>query len=186
MTKAETLNIMEILQVSYPKFYQNTASNELKKAVTIWAEMFQNDDVEVVKAAVKNLISMLEFPPTIADIKKEINKLVQAANGELTGVDEWNMIRKAIKNSTYNSKEEFDKLPTVAKRFVGSPQQLRDWGIMSDFNEGVIRGQFLKQYDSLKEREQYQKILSQNPRLKSIMDKIPLLSDKLLEEKGTA
>ena len=170
------------MQTSYPRFYQNMTSDELMRACDLWTEMFAEDDVELVAVAVKQLLTTLEFPPTIADVKKEIKKLSEVIQGETTGVDEWNLISKAIKNSGYNSVEEFDKLPPIAKRFVGSPRQLRDWAISSEYNEGVVRGQFLKQRDTLKERCDYEKMFKDNPKLGAIINKIPLLSAEL--EKG--
>lgn len=161
---------MSLMQTSYPRFYQNMTSDELMRACDLWTEMFAEDDAGVVGLAVKQLLTTLEFPPTIADVKKEISKLASAVSNEPTGIDEWNAIRKAIKNSCYSAKEEFDRLPSVAQRFVGSPQQLRDWAVMCDFNADVVRGQFMKQYESLKEREEYKAILDRNPKFKRLLD----------------
>ena len=134
-------------------------STEANKVVDLWAKMFEDDDPQVVKVAVLNLIKTLEFPPTIADIKQEINSLISVATGELTAVEEWNMIRNYVRNSVYNAQENFEKLPPIAKKFVGSPNQLRLWGMSCDFNESVVRGQFLKQYDILKKREERKAII---------------------------
>lgn len=158
------------MQTSYPRFYANMTSNELKTTLEVWFKMFEQDEFELVKLAVESLIATLEFPPTIADVKKEIKKIADSATDQNTGIDEWNMIRKAIRNSCYNAKEEFDRLPSVAQRFVGSPQQLRDWAVMCDFNADVVRGQFMKQYESLKEREEYKAILDRNPKFKRLLD----------------
>lgn len=132
--------------------------------------MFEVEDYKTAMLAVDSLISKLEFPPTIADVKKEMKKLVGTATNETTGIDEWNMIRKAVKNSAYCAKEEFDKLPPIAKRFVGSPSQLHDWAISYDFNADVVRGQFMKQYDELKEREEYKQMLENKPKLKEVIE----------------
>lgn len=161
---------MEVIQTSYPRFYQNTVSSDLEKALDLWSEMFANDDTALVTLAVKTLLQTLEFPPTIADVKKEMKKLVGTATNETTGIDEWNMIRKAVKNSAYCAKEEFDKLPPIAKRFVGSPAQLHDWAISYDFNADVVRGQFMRQYDELKEREEYKQMLENKPKLREVIE----------------
>jgi len=134
-------------------------SSEANSVVNLWFEIFKNEDAEVVKLAVINLIQSLEFPPTIADVRKEIAKIVDAATNEPTAIDEWNMIRKSISDSLYNAEKHFEELPSIAKKFVGGPLQLRAWGASTDFNEGVVRGQFLKQYDILKEREKNNAIL---------------------------
>lgn len=150
------------------RFYQNMTENELRQTLEVWYEMFSEYDLNVVKLAVKNLIARLEFPPTIADVRKEIDKLVDVAQNNPAPADEWNAIRKAIKNSLYNAGEEFEKLPSIAKRFVGNPNQLRDWGLSEDFNDSVVRGQFLKQYDVLKEREKLEMQLT--PEVKKLLN----------------
>jgi len=161
---------MNLLQKTYPRFYVNMTSNELKETSELWAEFFSNDELALVALAVKSLITTLEYPPTIADVKKEITKLTSAAAGEPTSIDEWNAIRKALKNSIYGAEEEFKKLPPIAKRFVGFPQQLRDWGMMCDFNADVVRGQFLKQYDALKERQRYAEMLNGQQGLRDLLN----------------
>ena len=166
------------MQTSYPRFYANMTSNELMRACDLWAEMFTNDDTSLVVLAVKNLLQTLEFPPTIADVKKEMAKIVSAVSNEDLATDEWNAIKKALGNSIYGSEEEFEKLPPIAKRFVGSARQLRQWGMSTDFNSDVVKGQFLKQYEALKEREKYLKLLEHNPTLKET------LTEKMLMIEG--
>lgn len=159
------------MRTAYPRFYQNIQLSDARVAVELWYDMFKNDDAGLVKTAVSNLIQELEFPPTIADVRKAMGKIISTVTHEPTAIDEWNEIRKAIKNSIYNAQEMFDKLPSAAKKFVGSPQQLRDWAMMCDFNEAVIRGQFLKQYDVIKDRETYQKMLERNPEVQKLLEK---------------
>lgn len=45
-------------------------------AVDLWTEMFSDEQTADVVRAVKELISELEFPPTIADVKKKIKVYV--------------------------------------------------------------------------------------------------------------
>lgn len=139
--------------------------------------MFKDDDGALVDLAVKSLIRTLEFPPTIADVKKEIEKIAGAATGEATAIDEWNSIKKAIGNSIYNACEMFNKLSPLAQKYVGSPNQLYQWATSTDFNSEVAKGQFLRQYDTLKEREKYTKMLALDPKLQMIMDKTAKLLD---------
>ena len=147
-------------------------SDELMRACDLWAEMFAEDDTTLVAIAVKSLIKTLEFPPTIADVKKEMAKLSGAVSDEDLAIDEWNAIKRALSNSIYGADAGFDNLPPIAKRFVGSAKQLRQWGMSEDFNDGVVRGQFLKQYTTLKEREEYKKMLDNNPQLQELISNL--------------
>lgn len=166
--------------MTYPRFYQTTQSNEdVNMTIDIWYDVFRNDNVDLIKVAVKSLIQHLEYPPTIADVRKEMGKLVGTATNEDLAIDEWNKIRQAIKSSGYYAKENFDTLPEIAKRFVGTPQQLKDWAISEDFNSEVLRSQFLKQYEVLKEREKYTASLNNNPQLQKILNQIT--NPKMLE-----
>lgn len=164
--------MLEIIQTAYSRFYQTTKSSDLVKVLDLWAEMFKDDDPVVVAVAVKNLIKTLEFPPTIADVRKEVAKLVNVTANEPTATDEYNAIRQAIKSSGYYSVENFEKLPAVAKQFVGNPNQLKDWALREDFNEEVLRGQFFKQYDTIKEQQKYKRMLDTNPQLNNLIQSI--------------
>lgn len=144
-------------------------SSDLKRALDVWYTFFADEDANVVLLAVKNVIQSQEFPPTIADIKNEIKKMKSAVDNDNMAVDEWNAIRRAISNSAYHAKEMFITLPENAQRFVGSPEQLRSWATSTDFNAEVVRGQFLKQYDSLNERKVYSNMLNSNPQLKALL-----------------
>ena len=161
------------MRASYPRFYQTTQSNEdVNTTINLWYELFKDDNLEIVKRAVLSLVNKLEFPPTIADVRKEIEKLVGTATNEPTAIEEYNAIRQAIKSSGYYSVENFEKLPEIAKQFVGSPSQLKEWALREDFNEEVLRGQFLKQYDSLKERQKHRQMLNSNPELNNLIQNI--------------
>lgn len=74
MNKEEVIAILKVLKVAYPKFYNNISKEDMFKTIDLWLEMFKNDNKQDITRAVKELMCELEFPPTIADIKKRINK----------------------------------------------------------------------------------------------------------------
>lgn len=74
MNKEEVIAILKVLKVAYPKFYNNISKEDMLKTIELWLEMFKNDNKQDITRAVKELMCELEFPPTIADIKKKINK----------------------------------------------------------------------------------------------------------------
>lgn len=176
MTKENTVELLTMLRLAYPRFYANITKQDAQATLELWYSMFKEEDNDVVKAATKTLISSLEFPPTIADVKKEIDKLVNAATDKPTAIDEWNAIRKAIGNSIYNSAEMFETLSPIAKQYVGTPNQLKQWAMATDFNPDVAKGQFLKQYSVLEEREKYKAILDE----KALVQRITTQNNKLL------
>lgn len=75
MTYKETLQIMAILKTAYPNYYKG--GSDLEQAAALWAELFADDDVLVVVAAVKSFIVNDDkgFPPVIGQIKTMVRDL---------------------------------------------------------------------------------------------------------------
>ena len=69
-------------------------------------------------------------------------------------MEAWSLVSKAIRNSSYNSVEEFVKLPLLVQRAVGTPDNLRNWAV-SDCQtiESVIQSNFLRTYRTVVKRE---------------------------------
>lgn len=154
MTIEETGVIMDILTTAYPRFYSRPDAPDRMKTLTLWAEMFIYDDVALVAAAVKALIETdaKGFPPHIGAVKEKLRLLT--AGDEMTEAEAWGLVSKALRNSAYGSQEEFDKFPPVIKRIVGSPSQLREWGMMdSETVHSVVASNFQRSYKAIAQRE---------------------------------
>lgn len=149
MNLKETGAVMDILAVAYPQFYKNQTTDEQLMAARLWAEMFKDDDVGVLLAAVKAHIATDSkgFPPHIGAIKAAIVKLTRPPELEMTELEAWKMVSDATKNSTYGAVEEFNKLPVIVQRIVGSPNQLREWAKMdSDTVQSVVSSNFQRSF----------------------------------------
>lgn len=132
MTRQETGIIMDILTTAYPAFYNGRNAPDMRMTVNLWAEMFAEDDVKIVAAAVKALIATDDkgFPPHIGAVK---NRIRQISNpDEMTEQEAWTLISNALRNSSYNAEEEFSKLPPIIQDVVHAPQQLREWARMDE------------------------------------------------------
>lgn len=179
MTKNDVVKIFIVIRTAYPNFYKEMKKEDLEATINLWAEMFAHENTQLVVAAVKNLINTFKWPPTIADVKEEMYKLTQTETE--TPVEMWNKIKAAMRRASYYANEEFEKLPEVAKKFVGSPNQLREWALSVDYNDSVVKGQFFKQYEILKQREKDSKLMLPQVKeiamqLKSNMDATRLLN----------
>ena len=147
MTRQETATIMDILAASYPRFYSGPDAPNPVQTLNLWATMFADDPVEVVAMAVKAFIASDKkgFPPHIGAIKDAIVKL--KTPDVMTEQEAWELVRKATSNSNYGAKDEFEKLPPVVRRLVGSPNQLREWAMMdSDTLNSVVASNFQRSY----------------------------------------
>lgn len=158
MTREEVAEMLTLLRVSYPAFYSKMRKDDMVLIVDIWSEMFRDDDLNIVKYALKELIATHSgYPPDIAAVKKKLRELVSTANGDPTDEDLWLMLKRAVKNGLYGAKEEFEKLPPVLQRYCGSPATLREFALIdSDTFNTVNHGQFLKQIKIIKDREEYE------------------------------
>lgn len=157
MTREETSRVLMILNSAYPAFYSKFSDKEIDGIVEVWAEMFENDDVKLVKFALKELIEThTGFPPDIAALKGKMREILQAASDKPTPEDLWLKLKTAAENGYYGAREEFEKLPPVLKRYVGSPATLKEYSMMSaDTFNTVVHGQFLKQIKIIEERQEY-------------------------------
>lgn len=147
MTYDETLAIMGVLKAAYPTYYRDMKRAEAESIVGLWAEMFKDEPAALVAAAVKGHIATDRkgFPPHIGAIKEAIVKLQSPE--EMTELEAWALVDKATKNSTWHAKEEFDRLPPVLQRLVGSPQQLKDWAAMDgDKVASIVASNFQRSY----------------------------------------
>lgn len=147
MNRAETKQILAVLQGAYPQFYRGLPDADLVRVIDLWTEMFADEPVRVVAYAVKAMLASRTntFPPNIGEVKAQIAKM--QAPDEMTAQEAWNLVAKAIRNGVYGAQEEFQKLPGDIQRLVGSAQQIREWALMeADTVSSVIASNFQKSY----------------------------------------
>lgn len=147
MTKADTVRIMAILRTAYPGYYKGQSREDATAAVNLWADLFADDDPGVVLAAIKAHIATdtKGYPPVIGQIKEQVTRLTQPP--QMTEAEAWGIVYGAICNSGYHAQAEFDALPPLLQRLVGSPAQLRDWSQMdADEVQSVVASNFQRSY----------------------------------------
>jgi len=164
LTREETATMLTLLRVSYPNFYSKMKKTDMEMVLALWTDMFIDDDVNIVKYALKELIAThTGFPPDIAAVKNKIKEIVSVATNEPTNEELWAMLKRAVSNGTYGAKQEFDKLPPILQKYCGSHSVLRDMALLdADIFNTVTRGQFLKQIKIVKDREEYNKRMPEN------------------------
>jgi hypothetical protein len=117
-----------------------------KDAFDVWYMLLAEYDYKDVSQAVKSYMSTEKFPPVPADIIDKMHKVHEIPN-EMSELEAWNKVYKAICNSSYHAQEEFDNLPPLIQKIVGSPNQLSEWG-RCDIEEvnTVIQSNFMRSY----------------------------------------
>jgi len=126
---------------SYDNFLRDQYS------VDMWYSLLADLDYKVAAASLKNFMQTSTKVPTPADIRNGAFQLTTKPG--MSDAQAWAMVSKAISNSGYNSRQEFDKLPETIRRAVGSARQLEVWS-QTDIQsvETVIQSQFLRSYRS--------------------------------------
>ena len=160
MNVNETLKILSVMKANYPNFYKNMSRIDAEAQVNLWSEMFEDTPYEIVGTAVKSYIAtdVNGYPPNIGIIKEQIKKLTQTE--ELTEQEAVNLIMKALQNSTYHAEEEFNKLPSVLQKLVGSPNMLREWAMMDiSVVNSVVSSNLMRSFKAIKEQERVQQAL---------------------------
>jgi len=146
--------ILKVLKTEYRHSFKDMSTAEMADMLNLWAEMFADDDARLVGAAVKAIIVAgdREHAPNIGTIKEQLRKLT--ATDEMDEAEAWGRIRKAISNGIYGSKEEFEKLPPVLQKLVGSPSQLRDWAMIdTDELQTVVASNVQRAFRTVQARE---------------------------------
>ena len=150
MTVNDARKIIAVMLVSYPNF--KPIDTELM--ATTWADMLNEYSYEQVSVALKCYITTdtSGFAPSIGQLIDKLKTVEQPQ--ELNELQAWGLVRKAINNSGYHSEEEFAKLPPLVQKAVGTPGQLKQWGL-SDIEsiETVAQSNFMRTYRAVTKRE---------------------------------
>lgn len=157
MDRTDVIATLKILKVAYPGFYSKMGKTDAEDTVSVWCDMFLEEDVNIVKIALYKVIEEhTGFPPTIADIKTQIREMRRAATGEKTDEELWSQLKAAVSNGYYGAKEEFAKLPPELQRYLGTPNTLRELSqVDTDTFNTVTHGQFLKQIGIIRDRVRF-------------------------------
>lgn len=145
-----------------------------QETLTMWLSFFKENTIEEFKNAVNQHIRTSNKFPTIADIK---SKMYDLGTNEESNTDLWESLLIAIRNGIYGANEEFEKLPKAVQRFVGSPQQLTEIALMdSETIHSVVKGQFLKQIEYIKQSIKEKEMMS--PQIKTLLEQKGILKIK--------
>lgn len=147
MTREDTIKILSVLRGAYPAFYRDITKQEAESTIALWESMFDEEPYELVAAAVKAFISgdVKGFPPAIGQIKERIRQITQPE--EMTELEAWSLVAKALRNGYYGAQEEFEKLPPEVQAVVHDPGQLKQWAMSpTEDVETVIASNFMRSF----------------------------------------
>ena len=173
VTMEETAKILSILREYYPR---DVAATNLQTKVRAWYLLFADVPYQAAQAAVLAFVANDKkgFMPSPGQVLDRLNML---ADDGMDSAEAWRLVKKALGNSTYGAKEEFDKLPDLVQRVVGSPSQLREWAAMDvEDLDTVVASNFARIYRERQTRQKEVAVLPGEVRnvLCGLVDKLAL------------
>lgn len=114
-------------------------------AFNVWYMLLADLDYKSASISTQMHMRSSTFEPKPADIIEQYNKLVKRE--ELTEMEAWSLVSKALRNGINGAEEEFNKLPPLTQKAVGSPSQLRNWATSDEASiESVVQSNFMRTY----------------------------------------
>lgn len=147
-------------------------------AMAVWYRLLNDIPYNVLSAAINMHVTTNKFPPTVAELRVASARLMQTKN-EISDLEAWAMVRRAVSRSTYYADEEFEKFPELIKKSVGASSNLREWAqVPIDTLDTVIQSQFLRSYRGMVARElELQKLRPE------IRDRLEMIARNVLPER---
>lgn len=158
MNKKETIQVITLLAGNYDSIAKKD-NTQKQLMINTWQECLGDLEYQIVLQAVKKTIIDSPYPPTIHDIRKNAIEMINPTQ-KRTAIEAWNEAYSMICNGLYMSDEQFETASPEVKKFFGNVRQVKELAMTNaDVVNSVTKGQFLKQYDVLIQREQERKML---------------------------
>ena len=171
MSREEVKQLLMRVQASYPNWKPQP---NIQMVVDVWHEYLAEYDYKVILAGLNAYITTdtSGFAPSVGQVLQKL-KTYQDKD-EISEMQVWGIIRKAICNANYHAKDEYNALPPVLQKVVGTPDNLRQWAMMDSSEvDSVIQSNVLRTYRTVRKQEiEYEKI----------PEKYRLMLDKVLSE----
>lgn len=160
MNSQETTQIITLLAGNYDSIAKKDRTQK-QLMINTWQECLGDLDYKLVLQAVKKTILESPYPPTIHDVRKNAIEII-TPNTQRTGIEAWNEAYSMICNGLYMTEEQFNQASPEVKKFFSNVRQVKELA-QTDLKtvNTVVKGQFLKQYDVIAEREKQQSLLPQ-------------------------
>lgn len=150
MTKNEVIKLLMTIQTFYPNY--QVENKEF--TINAWYAIIGDCDYKPMEKALQAYITTdtSGFAPSIGQLLDKLHTIQNPQ--ELNEMEAWSLVSKALRNGYYGAVEEFNKLPPLVQKAVGSPDNLRNWS-QTDTNsiENVVQSNFMRSYRLVVNRE---------------------------------
>ena len=150
MTKNEVVKLLMTIQTFYPNY--QVENKEF--TINAWYSIIGDCDYKPMEKALQAYITTdtSGFAPSIGQLLDKLHTIQNPQ--ELNEMEAWSLVSKALRNGYYGAVEEFNNLPPLVQKAVGSPDNLRNWS-QTDTNsiENVVQSNFMRSYRLVVNRE---------------------------------
>lgn len=175
MTREETKKIVMVIMSTYPNWHPA----DLTFTVDAWASMLDSFTYQQISTALKAFVltDTSGFAPSVGQLIGLLDRV--GNNQELNEMEAWSLVSHALRRSTYYAESEFEKLPEIVQKAVGSPSTLRNWAQTdSQSTENVIQSNFMRTYRRELEKSQELRKIPAN-----VQELFGNVSDNLIESR---
>jgi hypothetical protein len=148
MTKDETAKLLTVMRATYA----NLHFSDPELALETWWRILQPDDyTQIMDAfAVYARTDDSGFAPSPGKLHQMISTRLDPGytSGEIK-----DMLTMASRNANYGFQEEFDSMPPLLQKAVGSPAVIRTWGTMEPAQLEYAFSSIVKAYERLLDNE---------------------------------
>lgn len=158
MNKNDVLKVIAMLEVNYPQHYSKLSKEQFNNQVVLWTELFKDDDPNLIASVVKTIITTdsSPFPPNVGQIKNKAFELTTYQG--MTELEAWGYVSRALSDSGYNSKKQWNNLPEEVKNAI-TPEQLKEWALDGNLNLSVVSSNFQRSFrERQKATKEYNKL----------------------------
>ena len=157
MNKQDASRIVYMIKSAYPSAYAKASAEDMAGVVEIWADAFEDVSFPDVVAALKAYIvsDASGYAPVPGQLRKHITSFDN--DRDLSESEAWALVLRAASNGIYGAVEEWEKLPPLVQKSVGS------WYVIHEMAQqeltSVDESNFKRTYRTLLLREQEKRML---------------------------
>lgn len=192
MTEAEVGKLLAVAEGAYPEktaFWNEATQRNLAKSWTLVLSQYTYEQGNAAILVYLKNDKYNRFPGVgqIADIIENLNETVR--EDYMTASQAWAVVRPAIRDGIYHSKEHFAELPEIIQIALGGADRLKEWAQMpSETIDSVIRSDFCnRMYPvAVKRRQDYERLpIAVRERFDAMHGQIAKKHTEKLEKKKT-
>lgn len=152
MTVEETKKLLITINALYP----NWKVENPEATTQAWSWALADYPADGINAALQIFLKTdnAGFAPSVSQLITAMhkpNEVEQLSEGEA-----WNLVKSAIQDSGYHASEQFEKLPPIIQRCVGSANMLHQWSQAdSDEVNTVIMSNFQRTYRAVLSKQEF-------------------------------